>query len=141
MNTRLYKIGELSRRSGFSIQTLRFYEKESLISPRGRTESGYRLYNQDTFNELMFIQHLKQLGFSLAEIRDLKTMCACPSVKKADIKEKAKVKLKELNQKLEMINMIKTRLEKAIQLCPGDQRGISDCPIVKSDSLDIEFNI
>lgn len=126
----MYKIGELSQQAGVSIQTLRYYEKEMLIIPVGRTDSGYRLYNEDAFGELQFIQHLKQLGFSLSEIRELKVMCASSSVCAADIKEKAKYKLQQLNEKLDLINSIKFRLEAAIDMCPGDQRGVSECPII-----------
>ena len=128
-----YKIGELSQCTGFSIQTLRYYEKEKLIIPKGRTDSGYRLYSRDTLNELKLIQHLKQLGFSLSEIRELKDMCDSPTAKTADVKEKAKVKLAQINEKIQVIMSIKERLETAINLCPGDHSGLTECPIIKSD--------
>jgi MerR family copper efflux transcriptional regulator len=47
---------------------LRLYEEEGLIAPQGRTEAGYRQYGADTVDRLRVILHLKELGFTLAEI-------------------------------------------------------------------------
>ncbi|MDZ4124270.1 MAG: MerR family transcriptional regulator [Hydrogenophaga sp.] len=47
---------------------LRLYEEEGLIAPQGRTEAGYRQYGSDTLDRLKAVMHLKQLGFTLAEV-------------------------------------------------------------------------
>lgn len=47
---------------------LRLYEEECLIAPQSRTEAGYRQYGSDTLDRLKAIKHLKELGFTLAEI-------------------------------------------------------------------------
>ncbi len=47
---------------------LRLYETVGLIAPQSRTEAGYRQYGSDTLNRLKAIMHLKELGFTLAEI-------------------------------------------------------------------------
>lgn len=47
---------------------LRLYEEEGLIAPQSRTEAGYRQYGSDTLERLKVILHLKDLGFTLAEI-------------------------------------------------------------------------
>jgi DNA-binding transcriptional MerR regulator len=47
---------------------LRLYEDEGLITPQSRTEAGYRQYGADTLDRLKAIMHLKELGFTLAEI-------------------------------------------------------------------------
>jgi MerR family copper efflux transcriptional regulator len=47
---------------------LRLYEDEGLIAPQSRTEAGYRQYGTDTQDRLKAIKHLKELGFTLAEI-------------------------------------------------------------------------
>lgn len=47
---------------------LRLYENEGLIAPQSRTEAGYRQYGTDTLERLKAIMHLKELGFTLAEI-------------------------------------------------------------------------
>ena len=66
-----YTIGEAARRSGFSASALRFYEDIGLVDPTGRTESGYRLYDDESLARLAFIARAKQLGCSLEEITDL----------------------------------------------------------------------
>lgn len=47
---------------------LRLYEEEGLIAPQSRTEAGYRQYGSDTLDRLKVIMHLKELGFTLADI-------------------------------------------------------------------------
>lgn len=65
-----YTIGEAARRSGFSASALRFYEDIRLVVP-DRTNSGYRLYNDNALSRLAFIARAKQLGRTLEEITDL----------------------------------------------------------------------
>ena len=47
---------------------LRLYEEEGLIAPQSRTPAGYRQYGTDTLDRLKAIRHLKELGFTLADI-------------------------------------------------------------------------
>lgn len=65
-----YRIAEAAERSGFSAPTLRYYEDLGLLSP-GRTDAGYRLYDDTSLDRLRFIARAKQLGCTLDEIRDL----------------------------------------------------------------------
>jgi MerR family copper efflux transcriptional regulator len=69
-----YKIADVAQRSGFSAATLRYYEGVGLLAPSGRTEAGYRLYDDTSLDRLRFIARAKQLGCSLDEIRDLATV-------------------------------------------------------------------
>jgi len=68
-----YKIADAAQRSGFSAAALRYYEDVGLLAPSGRTEAGYRLYDDASLERLRFIARAKQLGCSLDEIRDLAT--------------------------------------------------------------------
>ena len=70
MKNRL-KIGEPSKESGVSIDTIRFYEDKGLIYPTSRSDKGYRFYYSATSNALKFIISSKELGFTLNEIKDL----------------------------------------------------------------------
>ena len=65
------RIGEVSRRSGLSVKTLRFYERRGLLLPSGRTPAGYRVYTEADLPRLDFIREAKALGLTLAEIREL----------------------------------------------------------------------
>jgi DNA-binding transcriptional MerR regulator len=62
-------IGELARRGNVSTSLLRYYEKEGLLEPVGRTEAGYRLYAPDAVRHLRFIRKAQRYGFSLNDIK------------------------------------------------------------------------
>ncbi|MEL1086929.1 MerR family transcriptional regulator [Pseudomonas sp. OB66] len=64
------KIGELETRSGTSRHTLRYYEQIGLISPLRQT-NNYRVYNEQTLQDLDFIQRAQSMGFSLGEIGEI----------------------------------------------------------------------
>lgn len=62
------KIGELARRTGLTIRTLRHYDALGLLKPSGRTRAAYRLYSPADLTRLLHIQSLKTLGLTLPEI-------------------------------------------------------------------------
>lgn len=64
-------IGEVAERSGLSLRTVRYYEEQGLIAPEGRTEGGFRLYTDEHVDRLLLIKHMKPLGFSIQEMREL----------------------------------------------------------------------
>jgi len=64
-------IGQLAKQVGVRPSTLRFYEKEGLISPNDHTDAGYRLYTPEAIPKIRLIQRAQRLGFSLADIRPL----------------------------------------------------------------------
>ena len=78
-----YKIGEAATRSGVSAANIRFYEKDQLLSPQGRSDNSYRMYSDSDIHRLRFIRACRALDMSLAEVRTLlrldlnsKTDCA-----------------------------------------------------------------
>ncbi len=64
------KVGELARRTGISVRTLHYYDEIGLLSPSQHSEAGHRLYGALDVVRLGQIRSLRQLGFSLEEIRD-----------------------------------------------------------------------
>jgi DNA-binding transcriptional MerR regulator len=65
------KIGEVARLVELPAKTLRYYEEIGLISPAGRTESGYRLYGWRELEQIEFVRRAKLMGLSLEQIREL----------------------------------------------------------------------
>lgn len=65
------RIGELARRSGFSIKTLRFYERRGLLPAAARSAGGFRLYTEADLHRLQFIGQARALGLRLDQIRQL----------------------------------------------------------------------
>ena len=64
------KVGELARRTGLTIRTLHHYDEIGLLTPSLHTDSGHRLYSAGDVARLQQVLSLRQLGFSLEEIRD-----------------------------------------------------------------------
>lgn len=75
----LLTIGRLAERAGITRSALRYYEEQALIAPTGRTRAGYRLYDADVIERLLFIQRAQRLGFSLADIKAMLEEMARPS--------------------------------------------------------------
>ncbi|MFF3391317.1 MerR family transcriptional regulator [Streptomyces sp. NPDC002669] len=67
--TTLYSIGELSRRTGLPVRTLRFYSDSGVVAPTTRSPAGYRLYDHDALLRLELLRTLRELGLDLATIR------------------------------------------------------------------------
>lgn len=72
-NTDLKSIGQIAKELGIKTSALRFYEKEGLISPQSRTDSGYRLYSLETLADVRLIQRAQRVGFTLSDIKVLMT--------------------------------------------------------------------
>lgn len=69
-----FQIGTIAKRSGASIHTIRYYEKEGLLDGPGRTSGGFRVYGPETVERLLFIQKAKDFGLTLEEIKKI-TCC------------------------------------------------------------------
>ncbi len=67
----LLKIGELARRTGTTLRTVRYYEQLGLITHSTRTKGGFHLYCADDCQKILFIKNLQRLGTPLSQIRRL----------------------------------------------------------------------
>ncbi|MFF8939322.1 MerR family transcriptional regulator [Streptomyces paradoxus] len=65
----LYPIGELARRTGLTIKTIRFYSDRGIVAPTDRSPAGYRLYDIDAVARLDLVRTLRELGLDLPTIR------------------------------------------------------------------------
>jgi DNA-binding transcriptional MerR regulator len=72
-NESILRIGQISKKSGMSIDTIRYYEKEGLLKKPSRSLGGFRTYSQETVDQLVFIRKAQELGLTLKEIK--KIMC------------------------------------------------------------------
>ncbi|ELV8683815.1 Zn(2+)-responsive transcriptional regulator [Vibrio fluvialis] len=116
----MFQIGELAKRCGVSTDTLRFYEKNALISPAGRSDSGYRLYDEGNQKQVSFILKAKELGLSLEEIKELleirleATEHSC-----AEVKSITSAKLALIDEKIAELTRIRSALKKINDACCG----------------------
>ena len=67
----LHQIGEVAKRVGLSLRTVRYYEEVGLLSPPTRTSGGFRLYGEEHLDQLRTIKQMKPLDFSIEEMRAL----------------------------------------------------------------------
>lgn len=128
-------IGQVARRAGVGVETVRFYEREGLLDEPARRASGYRQYEESTIGRLRFVRRAKELGFTLKEIKELLSLRLDPSTTCADVKRRAEVKISDVEEKIRTLQRMKKALMRLTKACAG--RGpISDCPIL--DALDPE---
>jgi DNA-binding transcriptional MerR regulator len=127
-------IGELSRRTGLSRDTIRFYEKEDLIAPakpgrKGILSNNYKDYPESVVGALAFIHGTKALGFTLAEIRDLLELRFLKGFGTRHWAAKAEGKLAEINHKIAELSSLKAVLSEALARC-NDQCLDEGCEVL-----------
>jgi MerR family copper efflux transcriptional regulator len=122
-------IGALAAAAGVSIDTVRYYERAGLLSPRGRLPSGYRRYSNQELARLRSIRRAQSLGFSLNEIRELLDLSSSRNV--ASVKRKASAKLADVDRRLEELKRIRKGLFQLVEHCPG-HGSPDDCPIIQA---------
>lgn len=123
------QIGELSRRSGCNIETVRYYERIGLLPRPSRSASRYRLYGPDDVNRLTFVRRARELGFSLEEVRTLLALSmersgdAC-----SEVREVAANHLVDVRAKLADLRALERVLADAVRRCDaGEAPG---CPLI-----------
>ncbi|HWM68499.1 MAG TPA: heavy metal-responsive transcriptional regulator [Steroidobacteraceae bacterium] len=122
-------IGQLAKRGGVGIDTVRYYERNGLLAPSTRLASGYRRYGELELARLRFIRRAQTLGFTLKEIKDLLALSAQRDV--ARVKRSAQKKLLDVEARIAALERVRTGLAKLIAACPGHGRA-ADCPILKA---------
>ena len=114
-------IGRLAKATGISTDALRFYERVQLLAPAGRTDTGYRLYNESDVRRLAFIKQAQLCGLSLEVIRELLQPVDGPNPRacaayRAAIAEKA-----PLDHKIEALRSMRDALAAFIETCDAGQ--------------------
>lgn len=124
-------IGELSKRSGFTRDTIRYYEKLGLVvmSKGQRAGNGYKNYSLETLERLQHIHHLKECGFTLLEVRRLLIQgdsgSACD-----DLPAQLVDKILKIDQKMAVLLEYKKSLLQIQARCNGGcgtSQGVPDC--------------
>ncbi len=122
-------IGQLSRATGIPIDTVRYYEKQRLLPPPGRTASGYRQYQAGDVLRLNFIRRAKALGFTLEEIRELLALSGSREDDMAGLKAAAADKLADVERRLAELARMRDGLRQLVDACPG-HGALAQCPIL-----------
>lgn len=125
------KISEVSKRSGCSIQAIRYYEKEGLISRPARTEGNFRLYGPEEIERLSFIKHCRTLDLSLSEIKHLLELQYLPSTPCETVNVMIDDHLKLVETRIADLQKLQSDLKKLRRQC-GSARSIDQCGILEA---------
>ena len=137
MRTNGLRTGELAEHGGVNLQTIRYYEREGLLATPPRSASGYRSYSADSVRRVRFIKRAQELGFSLAEIRELLAVRIDPKRNCSDVRRLAQAKIMAIDEKMQTLTRMRRVLAQLADACPG--RGPSDdCPILETIESDQE---
>lgn len=112
-------IGRVASALGMSIDAIRFYERQGLISPPRRNFSGYRNYSEDVIDRLHFIGDAKRLGFTLKEIKELLSQGVKSTAECGPVTRKAEAKLAEMNEEIARLQRLRVTLRKMVEACGG----------------------
>ena len=124
-------IGEVAKRSGVHVETLRYYERRGLVEEPPRSPSNYRAFPEETVRRVRFIKRAQELGFTLEEINDLLSLRAAPKARCGDVRQRAKTKLDDIDEKMRTLRRMKKALAGLVAQCSG--RGpVTDCPILEA---------
>lgn len=116
------RIGELSKKTGCKIVTIRYYEQEGLLASPSRTEGNYRRYGPDDLDRLEFILHCRKHGMALDEIRKLLAFRDHPQRDCTWISELVGKHIKNVDEQIHALEALKRHLEKLKARCSGESR-------------------
>lgn len=125
----MMKIGELAKRSGCSIQTIRYYEKEGLISAPERTEGNFRVYNFVALEKLCFIKNCRALDLTLCEIKHLVSLQHSPGTPCEAVNEMIDRHLQVVESRIADLQKLHVDLRQLRLKC-GNARSVEQCGIL-----------
>ena len=105
-------IGDLGRRTGATVQTIRYYEKLGLMPPPFRTQATQRVYDETDIQRMTFIRHGRALAFSLQDLAELVALDTTADTVCAPAHKILNKKIKYVRQNIEKLTLITQDLER-----------------------------
>ena len=124
-----FQIGDLAKRAGVKVVTIRYYEQAGLMPVCERTAGNYRVYAQEHLERLHFVRRCRDLGFSLKQIKDMLLLSAAESSTCADVCDVAAGHLKEVESKIADLRRLASELRRLRSSCNG-KRLSRECRII-----------
>ena len=119
-------IGQIAKRAGVGVETIRFYQRKGLIQqPPKPVFGGHRTYSETALRRLQFIHNAQELGFTLREINELLSLRTLPEADAGDIRRLALDKLNDIDRKMARLQSMRRELSDVLAACPG--RGDLNC--------------
>ncbi len=123
-----YAIGELARRAGYAVQTVRYYEQIGLVPPPPRTQGRQRRYGQAHLDRLLFIRHARDLGFEIGDIRSLLELASDPERSCAQVDAIAKAHVASIDGKIRRLTALRAELTRTLRACSKGK--IAECQVI-----------
>jgi len=127
----MYAIGTLAKRTGVKVATIRYYEQSGILTAGERTAGNQRRYDQAAIEQLSFIKHARDLGFSIKAIGDLITLQDHPDRSCATASGIARDQLDDVRAKIARLRNLEQELSRISQGCDGDGTA-KDCYVLAS---------
>ena len=123
------RIGELSRKAGVDVQTVRYYEREGVLDAPARTGSG-RAYGPEHLERLNFVRHCRSLDMPLAEIKRLIDLSSDRSVSCEQVDALVRAHLERVQAKRKALEALEAQLSTLAAQCAHGHR-VADCGILE----------
>lgn len=125
-------IGKIASLTGLTTDAVRYYEREGLILPLQKSDSGYRLYDERAIQRLHFIKQAQHCGFSLADISQLLRLKAEETACCSDVRKLAIEKKLQLEAKIRAMKAMSATLDQLIGACAQETLPVDACAILAS---------
>jgi len=127
---RRWSISQLARDAGVNLETIRYYERIGMLRQPRKPSRGWRQYDEDALRRIQFIKRCQELGFTLAEVRELLELRSSKSPRTCKrVRTKAANKLEQIDGKIRDLVAVRKALSELAQACPEDGSG-AQCPIL-----------
>ena len=126
----MFTIGELARRTGVKVPTIRWYEQAGLVEEPGRTEGNQRRYSGADLERLSFIRHARDLGFDLDSIRELIELSGHPEKPCSHADAIAATQLAEVREKIARLKRLESELARMATSCAHGTA--AECCVLRS---------
>lgn len=126
----MHSIGELSRRTGVKVPTIRYYEQTGLLEPPLRTSGNQRRYGEQAEERLGFIKHARDLGFPIEAIRDLIELGTHPEAPCARASLIAQAQLVQVRERIKALKRLEAELRRISTSC--DDSSTEECYVLKA---------
>jgi len=140
MNDQKIFIGDLSKRTGIPVKTIRYYEDFGILAKPKRTASEYRVYTQKDIDKLLFIKKAKELGLKLSEIKEV-ICCSEEGLNPCCgfVRNLFNEKIREYEMKITELTEVKKRLEDKLKswVKPKQAKRLkyTVCPQIEKDGF------
>ena len=131
-------IGRLARAAGVGVETIRYYQRRNLLALPAPNGSAFRYYPHTFVDRIRFIKRAQELGFTLAEIRDLLSLRIDKERDRSDVRAIAEAKVADIEEKIRTLSSMKEALVRLTEHCCGHGPA-SECPILESLDSDEEI--